>query len=84
MPIKDGWKHESKLFIIAIILDCIDQVTVFHPFYPVETLIIAFALASVPYSLLRGPVNPGQGGDNSSRLPLPLTVDIFFTVSPWA
>ena len=54
--IKDGWKHVSKLFIVAVILDVIYQVKVFHRFYPIETLVVAFILAFVPYILLRGPV----------------------------
>jgi len=54
--IKDAWKHVMNLFIIAVILDVIYQVNVFHRFYPVETLAVAFILAFVPYLLLRGPV----------------------------
>jgi hypothetical protein len=55
--IKDGWKHVGKLFILAIVLDVIYQIKAFHRFYPVETLTVAFALAIVPYFLLRGPIN---------------------------
>ena len=55
--IKDGWLHVSKLFILAIVLDVIYQLKVFHRFYPGETLITAFILAIVPYLILRGPVN---------------------------
>ena len=55
--IRDGWKHVSKLFIVAVLLDVIYQVKVFHRFYPVETFTVSFTLAIVPYFLLRGPVN---------------------------
>jgi len=55
--IKDGWMHVGKLFILAIVLDVIYQLKVFHRFYPGETLITAFSLAIVPYFVLRGPVN---------------------------
>ena len=55
--IKDGWKHIGKIFIIAIILDIIYQLKVFHTIYPVEILIVSFFLAIAPYLLLRGPVN---------------------------
>ena len=55
--IKDGWKHVGKIFIIAIILDIVYQLKVEHTVYPGETLIVAFALAIVPYLVLRGPIN---------------------------
>jgi hypothetical protein len=55
--LKDGWKHVSKIFIIAIVLDVVYQLKVFHKVYPGEILIVALILAVVPYVLLRGPVN---------------------------
>ena len=54
--IKDGWKHVGKIFILAVILDVVYQLKVFHRIYPGEILIVAFVLAIVPYVLLRGPV----------------------------
>jgi hypothetical protein len=55
--LKDGWKHFGKIFILAIILDVIYQLKVQHTVYPGEVIIVALALAIVPYVLLRGPVN---------------------------
>ena len=55
--LKNGWKHVGKIFILAIVLDVVYQLKVFHRIYPVEMLITAFILAIVPYILLRGPVN---------------------------
>jgi hypothetical protein len=55
--LKDGWKHMGKIFILAVILDVVYQLKVFHKIYPGEILITAFVLAIVPYVLLRGPVN---------------------------
>jgi hypothetical protein len=55
--LKDGWKHFGKIFILAIILDVIYGLIVHHMVYPVQTLVVALALAVVPYVLLRGPVN---------------------------
>ena len=55
--IKDGWKHVSKLFILAVVLDIVYQWKVCDRFYPVETLLVAVTLAIVPYILLRGPVS---------------------------
>jgi hypothetical protein len=55
--IKDGWKHVGKIFFLAVVLDVIYQLFVYHKFYPGETLIVATLLAIVPYILVRGPVN---------------------------
>lgn len=55
--IKDGWKHVGKIFILAVILDIVYQLKVFHTIYPGEILIVALFLAILPYLLLRGPVN---------------------------
>lgn len=55
--LRDGWKSIAKIFIFATILDAVYQVIVFHRFYPGEALIVANALAIIPYLLLRGPVN---------------------------
>lgn len=55
--LKDGWKHMGKIFILAVILDVVYQLKVFHKIYPGEILIVAFIMAIVPYVLLRGPAN---------------------------
>ena len=55
--IKDGWKHVSKIFIIAVVLDIVYQLKVFHKIYPGEILLVAIILAIFPYLLLRGPAN---------------------------
>jgi hypothetical protein len=55
--VRTGWKSVSKIFILAIVLDVIYQVIVFHWFYPFETLLVAVLLALIPYLLIRGPVN---------------------------
>lgn len=49
-----GWKDISKLFLVAVVLDTGYQFFVFGTYYPVQTLIVAFAVAVVPYTLLRG------------------------------
>jgi hypothetical protein len=54
--LKVGWKRISKIFILAVILDVIYQIKVYHWFYPGETLIVAILLAIVPYLLIRGPI----------------------------
>lgn len=60
---KDGWKDFGKIFMVGTILDIIYQLIVIYKFkteshfYPLESLIVAFSLAILPYLLLRGPVN---------------------------
>src|SRR5260221_13145960 len=55
--VKEGWKSVGKIFIVAIILDVVYQLRVHSTVYPGEPLIVAFALAIVPYLVLRGPIN---------------------------
>jgi len=55
--LKSGWKHVGKIFILAIVLEIVYQLKVFHKIYPGEMLIVSFVLAIVPYVLLRGPAN---------------------------
>jgi hypothetical protein len=45
------------VFVLAIVMDVIYQWIVQRWIYLGETLIVAFALAVIPYLLLRGPVN---------------------------
>ena len=54
--IKEGWKHISRLFFLALVLDIVYQFIELHFVYIGEALIVAFVLAIVPYVLLRGPV----------------------------
>jgi hypothetical protein len=53
----EGWKATARIFALAIVMDVIYQVTVFHWLYPGELLIVALLLACVPYLLIRGPVS---------------------------
>jgi hypothetical protein len=55
--VKQGWKSVGKIFILAVLLDVVYQLEVHSTVYPGETLIVAFALAIVPYLVLRGPIN---------------------------
>jgi len=55
--LRDGWKSVGKIFIIAIVIDLVEQLIVFRWFYPGEALLVAFILAFIPYLLIRGPVN---------------------------
>ena len=55
--LRAGWKSVGKVFILAVVLDVVYQLIVVRWVYPVETLIVALALAIVPYLLFRGPIN---------------------------
>jgi hypothetical protein len=61
-----GWLREAiaatgKIFLLAIVLDAVDQYLTLNAFHPIEALIVAFALAVIPYILLRGPAGRMAG-----------------------
>lgn len=53
---REAWKSVGKIFVIAVILDTVYQITVLRGLRPLEGLIVATLLAIVPYVLIRGPV----------------------------
>ena len=55
--LKDGWKSVGKIFVLAIIIDLVEQFIVLRWFYPGEAVLVAFILACILYLLIRGPVN---------------------------
>jgi hypothetical protein len=55
--LRSGWKSVAKVFTMAIVLDVVYQLIVNRWVYPLESIIVAFVLACIPYLLLRGPVN---------------------------
>jgi hypothetical protein len=55
--LRHGWGDVKKVFIIAIILDIVYEIAVFHWVYPVQALIIAVVLALFPYLIFRGLTN---------------------------
>jgi hypothetical protein len=55
--VRDGWRAVARVFVLAIVMDVIYQWIVQRWIYPGETLIVAVALAVIPYLLLRGPIN---------------------------
>lgn len=52
--VRDGWKSVGKVFVLALVLDVIYQLVVLRFVYPGEALVVALALAIVPYLLVRG------------------------------
>jgi hypothetical protein len=55
--LRETWKAVLKVFIMAVLLDCVYQWLVFKWVYPVEAMITATILAILPYMLLRGVVD---------------------------
>jgi len=55
--LRHGWRAVGRVFILAVLMDVIYQLVVLHWIHPLELLIVAIALAVVPYLLIRGPVN---------------------------
>lgn len=59
----EGWKDFGKIFIVGVVLDVIYQLIVVYKlksearFYPLESIMVAIALAIVPYLLFRGPIS---------------------------
>lgn len=54
--LRDGWKSVGRLFVMALLLDCIYQYIAMRFIWPGEAVIVAIVLAIVPYLLVRGPV----------------------------
>ena len=55
--LRQGWKSLAKVFTMAVVLDIVYQLIVERWIYPLESVIVAFVLACVPYLLVRGPAN---------------------------
>ena len=53
---RSSLKDIGKIFIVAIVLDTVYQLMVFHRVYPGQVLIVAVVCAVVPYALVRGPM----------------------------
>jgi len=52
----EGLIATARIMLIGVVIDAIYQWRVLGTFYPTEALLIALALAFIPYLLLRGPV----------------------------
>jgi hypothetical protein len=55
--VQETWKAVLKVFIMAVVLDCVYQVIVFKWVYPFEAMVTGVILAIIPYVGLRGLVN---------------------------
>ena len=55
--LREAWRSVRRVFLFAIAIDVVYQLSMFGRIYPLELLLVAVLLALVPYALLRGPVN---------------------------
>jgi hypothetical protein len=53
----DGWKSVRNVFLLAIGMDLVYQITVLKGFRPVQAILISVVLALVPYLIIRGQVD---------------------------
>lgn len=51
---RQAWKHVRNVFFIALGLDVVYQMMVFKWVFPLQAVIVAVALAMVPYLIVRG------------------------------
>lgn len=54
--LNEGLASTARIILLGIVMDAIYQWRVLDAFYPVESLLIAVALAFIPYLILRGPI----------------------------
>jgi hypothetical protein len=55
--IRNGWESVGKVFIIAVVLDCLFQYLVAGSVAIIGAVVVAIILAILPYLLLRGAIN---------------------------
>jgi hypothetical protein len=55
--LRDGWSDVWKAFAVAVALDVVYELVVYHWVYPIQALIIATGLALLPYLVFRGIAN---------------------------
>ena len=54
--LREGLNATARIILLGLVMDVIYQLIVLKTFYPGEAVIVAIALALVPYALLRGPI----------------------------
>jgi hypothetical protein len=55
--LQQGFREIAKVFVVAVIIDLIYEIIVFRAIYLGQSLIVALAVALLPYILIRGPIN---------------------------
>ena len=55
--LQEGPKEITKVFVVAVVIDLVYEIIVFQAIYLGQSLIVAVAVALVPYVMIRGPIN---------------------------
>ena len=55
--LSEGLLSTGRIVLLGLVMDTSYQVIMFKTLYPVETVIVAFLLAFIPYLLMRGPIS---------------------------
>lgn len=55
--LQSAWKDIGKIFLMAVVLDCVYQLIALRTIHVLQVFIVAVVLAILPYVILRGPVN---------------------------
>ena len=55
--LREGLVSTARIMLLGIGMDAFYQLSVLKTFYPAEAVLVAVALAFVPYALLRGPIS---------------------------
>jgi hypothetical protein len=54
--LREGWLSTARIILLGLGMDAIYQHKVLNTFYPGEAVLVALALALVPYLILRDPI----------------------------
>jgi len=54
--VRSTLKDVGRLFMMAVVLDCLYQIMEIRHIYPLQALIVGVVLAIIPYVIVRGPV----------------------------
>jgi hypothetical protein len=55
--LREGVKSDARVIVLGVVMDVVYQVIVFRTFHPLQTVVVVFVLAFLPFLLLRGPIN---------------------------
>ena len=55
--LRQCWREVARVFVVAVGMDLVYEVIVFHRIYPGQSLIVAALFAFLPYLLIRGTLN---------------------------
>jgi len=75
--LQEGLKEITKVFLVAVVIDLIYEIIVFHSIYVGQSPIVTVAVALLPYVLIRGPINRIVRRWNRARTPAGILLRIY-------